>query len=199
MREETINTTALREQIEGLRHMTVGQLKNKYREVFVEESRSNHKQFLFRRVAWRIQANAEGGLSERAPPPRTGDRQRRRSSHPRAEGLPEGATGRSADRRVSRVAHGRSAAAAAGRVAGSSVPGKGHRRAGPPGRVRVRRQGPQVAERHCARRDGHQVERVLVLRAGWQTREETWRVRVTALLPSRSGARSIPGSPPKKA
>jgi hypothetical protein len=66
MREETINTTALREQIEALRRMTVSQLKNKYREVFGEESRSNHKQFLFRRVAWRIQANAEGGLSERA-------------------------------------------------------------------------------------------------------------------------------------
>ena len=33
MREETINTTALTEQIEGLRHMTVGQLKNRYREV----------------------------------------------------------------------------------------------------------------------------------------------------------------------
>ena len=46
--------------------MTVGQLKNRYREVFGEDSRSNHKQFLFRRVAWRIQANAEGGLSERA-------------------------------------------------------------------------------------------------------------------------------------
>jgi hypothetical protein len=66
MREETTNTTALREQIEGLRHMTVRQLKEKYRQVFAEESRSNHKQFLFRRVAWRIQANAEGGLSERA-------------------------------------------------------------------------------------------------------------------------------------
>src|SRR5262245_42199521 len=66
MRKETISTTALREQIEGLRHMTVGQLKEKYREVFGEESRSNHKQFLFRRIAWRIQANAEGGLSERA-------------------------------------------------------------------------------------------------------------------------------------
>jgi len=67
MREETpINTTALRAEIEGLRHMTVGQLKDKYREVFGDESRSNHKQFLFRRVAWRIQANAEGGLSERA-------------------------------------------------------------------------------------------------------------------------------------
>ncbi len=66
MREETMNTTALREQIEGLRHMTVGQLKDKYAEVFGEQSRSNHKQFLFRRVAWRIQANALGGLSERA-------------------------------------------------------------------------------------------------------------------------------------
>jgi hypothetical protein len=66
MRKETINTTASREQIEGLRHMTVGQLKEKYHEVFGEDSRSNHKQFLFRRVAWRIQANAEGGLSERA-------------------------------------------------------------------------------------------------------------------------------------
>ena len=64
--EETINTTALPEQIEGLRHMTVGQLKDRYFEVFGEQSRSNHKQFLFRRIAWRIQANAEGGLSERA-------------------------------------------------------------------------------------------------------------------------------------
>ena len=67
MREETtINTTALRAEIEGLRHMTVGQLKDRYREVFGEDTRSNHKQFLFRRVAWRIQANTEGGLSERA-------------------------------------------------------------------------------------------------------------------------------------
>src|SRR5881392_3258323 len=48
------------------RHMTVGQLKIRYREAFGEDSRSNHKQFLFRRIAWRIQANAEGGLSERA-------------------------------------------------------------------------------------------------------------------------------------
>ena len=46
--------------------MTVFQLKHRYREVFNEVSRSNHKQFLFRRIAWRIQANAEGGLSDRA-------------------------------------------------------------------------------------------------------------------------------------
>jgi len=48
--EETINTPALRERFEGLRHLTVGQRKDKYREVFGEDSRSNHKQFLFRRI-----------------------------------------------------------------------------------------------------------------------------------------------------
>ena len=53
-------------EIDGLRHQTVGQLKVKYREVFGQESRSNHKQFLVRRIAWRLQANAEGDLSERA-------------------------------------------------------------------------------------------------------------------------------------
>ncbi|HWH58212.1 MAG TPA: DUF2924 domain-containing protein [Terriglobales bacterium] len=66
MKTETKSSTGLREEIEALRHMTAGQLKEKYREVFGEVSRSNHKQFLFRRIAWRIQANVEGGLSERA-------------------------------------------------------------------------------------------------------------------------------------
>jgi hypothetical protein len=64
--EEKMNETQIREQIEGLRHMTVGQLKDRYLEAFGETSRSNHKQFLFRRIAWRLQANAWGGLSERA-------------------------------------------------------------------------------------------------------------------------------------
>ena len=58
--------TTVRKEIEALRHMTVCQLKKKYAEVFGEETRSSHKQFLFRRIAWRIQALAEGGLSERA-------------------------------------------------------------------------------------------------------------------------------------
>ncbi len=53
-------------EIDGLRHQTVGQLKVKYRQVFGQESRSNHKQFLVRRIAWRLQADAEGDLSERA-------------------------------------------------------------------------------------------------------------------------------------
>jgi hypothetical protein len=58
--------TEIREEIEALRNLTTALLKEKYREVFGEETRSNHKQFLFRRIAWRIQANAWGGLSERA-------------------------------------------------------------------------------------------------------------------------------------
>lgn len=57
---------SIQEQIEELSRMTVNQLRDKYREVFGEESRSNHKQYLFRRIAWRIQALAERGLSERA-------------------------------------------------------------------------------------------------------------------------------------
>ena len=64
-RENVVEATICRE-IDALSRMTVGQLRRKYLEVFGEESRSNHKQFLFRRIAWRIQALAEGGLSERA-------------------------------------------------------------------------------------------------------------------------------------
>ena len=56
----------LRRQIEEVQRMTVRDLREKYREVFGEESRSNHRQFLIRRIAWRIQELAEGGLSERA-------------------------------------------------------------------------------------------------------------------------------------
>jgi hypothetical protein len=58
--------TPLWREIDGLRHQTVGQLRVKYLEVFMQESRSNNQKFLVRRVAWRMQANAEGGLSERA-------------------------------------------------------------------------------------------------------------------------------------
>ncbi len=46
--------------------MTVGQLQQRYVEVFGEPVRSRHKQYLIHRIAWRLQANAEGGLSERA-------------------------------------------------------------------------------------------------------------------------------------
>jgi hypothetical protein len=53
-------------EIDGLRQQTVGQLKVKYLKVLGQESRSNNQRFLIRRIAWRLQAQAEGGLSERA-------------------------------------------------------------------------------------------------------------------------------------
>jgi hypothetical protein len=59
-------STPIWRDIDALRHQTVGQLRSKYLEVFRQESRSNNQKFLVRRIAWRMQANAEGGLSERA-------------------------------------------------------------------------------------------------------------------------------------
>jgi hypothetical protein len=53
-------------EIEQLRRATVGELRAKYLELFGQPSHSNHKQFLFRRVAWRLQALAYGELSEQA-------------------------------------------------------------------------------------------------------------------------------------
>ncbi|MBI1956336.1 MAG: DUF2924 domain-containing protein [Acidobacteria bacterium] len=60
-----MDATVVKE-IEDLRRLTVTGLREKYREVFGEESRSNHKDYLYRRIAWRMQALAEGDLSERA-------------------------------------------------------------------------------------------------------------------------------------
>src|SRR5437879_5219094 len=52
--------------IDELRNLKIPVLKKRYMELFGEESKSSNKQFLFRRIAWRLQANAEGGLSDRA-------------------------------------------------------------------------------------------------------------------------------------
>ena len=53
-------------EVAALRRMTVRELKRKYEEVFGEACRGNHKQALIKRIAWRLQANEEGDLSERA-------------------------------------------------------------------------------------------------------------------------------------
>jgi hypothetical protein len=66
------------------------------------QSRFNHKQFLFRRMAWRIQANAWGGLSERARQvyrslsarlPRPASAARQPKDGPRCRAIPSGAGG----------------------------------------------------------------------------------------------------------
>jgi hypothetical protein len=46
--------------------MRVAELRVKWRELFGEDSRSNNRDFLWRRLAWRVQELAYGGLSERA-------------------------------------------------------------------------------------------------------------------------------------
>lgn len=53
-------------QIRALRKMTVVELREKHRELFDAETRSRHKDQLFKRLAWRIQELAYGGVSERA-------------------------------------------------------------------------------------------------------------------------------------
>ena len=53
-------------EVGAMKRMTTRQLKDRYEEVFGEACRSNHKQWLIKRIAWRLQANEEGDLSERA-------------------------------------------------------------------------------------------------------------------------------------
>jgi hypothetical protein len=50
----------------ALGNMTATQLRGQYLQVFGEPARTGNRIFLFKRVAWRIQSLAEGGLSERA-------------------------------------------------------------------------------------------------------------------------------------
>jgi hypothetical protein len=49
-----------------LPHMTPEELRLRYAEVFGEPTRTGNKGWLIKRIAWRLQALAEGDLSERA-------------------------------------------------------------------------------------------------------------------------------------
>jgi DUF2924 family protein len=57
---------AVRMQIENLRKLKVAELNSRYRDLFGEASPSSNRAYLFRRIAWRLQAQAEGDLTERA-------------------------------------------------------------------------------------------------------------------------------------
>jgi hypothetical protein len=56
----------LRREIAGLRRLTMGQLRDKYADVFGEVTNTCNRAWFIKRVAWRLQALAEGDLSERA-------------------------------------------------------------------------------------------------------------------------------------
>jgi hypothetical protein len=46
--------------------LSVAQLRSRYAEIFGETTNAGHKGWLVKRIAWRLQALAEGDLSERA-------------------------------------------------------------------------------------------------------------------------------------
>ncbi len=53
-------------EVAAMKRMTVNELRGKYAEVFGEGTNARHKEWLVRRIAWRMQALAEGDISERA-------------------------------------------------------------------------------------------------------------------------------------
>ena len=53
-------------EVAAMRQLTVGELRTRFMELFGEPSRSRHKEHLVRRIAWRLQAQREGDLTERA-------------------------------------------------------------------------------------------------------------------------------------
>ncbi|MCZ2343927.1 MAG: DUF2924 domain-containing protein [Bacteroidales bacterium] len=59
-------TRKLARELAALPQMTVRQLVDRYEVVFGEPTGGRNKDWLVKRIAWRLQAEAEGGLSERA-------------------------------------------------------------------------------------------------------------------------------------
>ena len=202
----------MQKQIEALSRMTVGQLRQKYLEVFGEESRSNHKQFLFRRIAWRIQALAEGGLSERA---------RRRALEIANDAdlrirAPRTCSGRipPLDPELQRHPQGGwrpgPAAAASRHLPGARVQGPADHREGPGGRVRVRRadatgpSAPSPAKSPAPSGTASSFSTCCPPRRPPMARSsapqgQRQRVECVPAHESPSGARSTPGSPRRKA
>jgi hypothetical protein len=56
----------LAKELAALQRMGTRELRSRYGEVFGEPTQSGNRPWLIKRIAWRLQANAEGGLSERA-------------------------------------------------------------------------------------------------------------------------------------
>ena len=53
-------------EIQALRRMTVAELRVRWVEIYGSEPRSRNKDYLWRRLAWKVQEQAYGGLSEAA-------------------------------------------------------------------------------------------------------------------------------------
>jgi Protein of unknown function (DUF2924) len=53
-------------EVAALQRLTIKELRGKFAEVFGDSTLANNRQWLVRRISWRVQALAEGDLSERA-------------------------------------------------------------------------------------------------------------------------------------
>src|ERR1043166_8302336 len=53
-------------ELAALQRLSMPQLRQRYAEVFGETTNANNRTWLVKKIAWRLQALAEGGLSERA-------------------------------------------------------------------------------------------------------------------------------------
>ena len=54
------------QEITSLQQMTTSELAEQYAELHGQPCRTRHRAYLIRKIAWRLQANVEGDLSERA-------------------------------------------------------------------------------------------------------------------------------------
>ena len=61
-----MTTPTMTAQLHALRGLSTPQLRARYCELFGEETTSHNRDFLFKRIAWRLQEQAYGGLSQRA-------------------------------------------------------------------------------------------------------------------------------------
>ena len=59
-------TLNVAKELAELRRMSVADLRSRYAEVFGETRNARHKDWLVKRVIWRMQCLAEGDISERA-------------------------------------------------------------------------------------------------------------------------------------
>ena len=53
-------------EVAALQRLSVGQLRQRFAELFGETTKASNRTWLVKRIAWRLQALAEGDLSERA-------------------------------------------------------------------------------------------------------------------------------------
>jgi Protein of unknown function (DUF2924) len=53
-------------EVAALQRMTIGQLRQRFADVFGEATAASNRTWLVKRIAWRLQALAEGDLSQRA-------------------------------------------------------------------------------------------------------------------------------------